>query len=238
MPQRARPFWHPLARRDRDALRASPLDWPSRVMLGCSGLQPRVAAAALVRPAARHLNLEVQVPTQLTLPEPATDGSVMLPLYYRGEVVAYTRIDADRLVWASQWRWRLNSAGYASRNVKVAGVVQTIRLAREILGLPRTYDGRQADHLSRVRLDDRRCNLRVTTPQENGQNLAPRGPDSGYRGVRWDRQRGKWRAVARCNGRPLHLGRYANEREAAVVVARWRAANMPGTVEDPDLLAG
>jgi hypothetical protein len=46
---------------------------------------------------------------------------------------------------------------------------------------------------------------------------------SGYRGVTWDKQTGKWRAFGKRGGRGISLGRFASIEEAAAAAEKWRA---------------
>lgn len=120
--------------------------------------------------------------------------------------------------------------GYAVRSTRVDGKQQIVWLHREILGLKRT-DSREADHINRDRLDNRRANLRVATRFQNRQNLASMGGSSKHRGVSWDKRSGKWRAQAGLSGRKHFIGYFKTEQEAADAAARFREQNMPYSEE-------
>ncbi len=69
-----------------------------------------------------------------------------------------------------QWHASLGSRGtkmYAIRCIRVDGKKINIRMHREILGLPREFDGRVGDHLNSDGLDNRRENLEIVTQEEN-----------------------------------------------------------------------
>lgn len=71
------------------------------------------------------------------------------------------------------------------------------------------------DHINEDKLDNRRANLRIATNAENLQNRGKyRTNTSGFKGVSWDRGRGKWRANIGVNGKYIHLG-YFTTPEAA-----------------------
>jgi hypothetical protein len=171
---------------------------------------------------------------------------VMLPLYAAdGSVRAYTRIDAGDFAWADQWRWRVqagrNGVYYAARSQgrtrpgRRGGPI-TVFLHRDLLGLPRENDGREVDHINGDPLDNRRSNLRVVPHALVNQNTASRaGASSQYRGVyRRKNRSGRWvwRAEVQLAGVRHLLGTFMSEIEAARIAQEWRAANMPGAVEE------
>lgn len=72
------------------------------------------------------------------------------------------------------------------------------------------------DHINRNGLDNRRCNLRFATPQQNCANSTTRRDNkSGVKGVGWRKDRQKWRAQITVNGRSKSLGHYDTRDEAA-----------------------
>lgn len=76
-------------------------------------------------------------------------------------------------------------------------------------------DGMDVDHADNDGLNNRRSNLR---PATRSQNLANRPKHRGrgrFKGVYWDKSRGLWQAMTRANGKNLHLGRFADEIDAA-----------------------
>lgn len=63
------------------------------------------------------------------------------------------------------------------------------------------------DHIDTDGLNNRLCNLREATHAENKRNTkAPASNTSGFKGVTWHRQRSKWQAKIKVNGRTKHLG--------------------------------
>lgn len=148
-----------------------------------------------------------------------------LPVVTRsGSLRAYAIIDAADAEWASQWAWRLGSNGYVARQEDS----RTISLHRELLGLPRIFDGREGDHIDRVLLNCRRSNLRIVTHAGNMQNKPScRGSSSAYRGVSWCKVTGKWLAAIRVNGELKRLGRFVSETEAAAVALEARRQLLP-----------
>lgn len=81
------------------------------------------------------------------------------------------------------------------------------------------YYGEEAsgmvDHHNRDRSDDRILNLREATNSQNQANRpAPKNNTSGVKGVRYERDRGRWRASIEFNGKAKNLGRFSTKEEA------------------------
>lgn len=88
-------------------------------------------------------------------------------------------------------------------------------ISRVILGLDRG-DPRQGDHINGNGLDNRRSNLRVVSKSQNQANSATsRSGTSRYKGVSWDKTRGKWCAQIKVDGKQTSLGRFTVETDAA-----------------------
>lgn len=76
--------------------------------------------------------------------------------------------------------------------------------------------GMWVDHKNGDGLDNRRSNLRETTPSGNNRNCRmQRNNSSGYKGVRKGHRPGYWRAIIYVDGRTIHLGGFTNLIEAA-----------------------
>jgi hypothetical protein len=84
---------------------------------------------------------------------------------------------------------------------------------RVILSPP---DGLIVDHKNRNGLDNRRCNLRVCTPNQNTVNsrISTRNT-SGYRGVHWCNTYRIWRASIKDGSAYRTIGRFNSAEEAA-----------------------
>lgn len=78
------------------------------------------------------------------------------------------------------------------------------------------------DHKNRNGLDNRRLNIRIATRSQNNANGRKKAHSSRFRGVYWNKSRGKWRAEVRADGKKKHLGYFPDEKQAAL--ARDRAA--------------
>lgn len=87
-----------------------------------------------------------------------------------------------------------------------------LKMHRLIMGL----GGPDVDHVNGDGLDNRRCNLRHVTNQQNHFNQTKRtGFHSKFKGVSWDKSRRKWIAYIKKDYRNMHLGRFDSEIDAS-----------------------
>ena len=72
----------------------------------------------------------------------------------------------------------------------------------------------QVDHINGVRADNRICNLRLATPQQNRMNERQRGKNP--KGVSLFKCRGftYWRARIKKDGKEIHLGYFKDQSDA------------------------
>lgn len=72
------------------------------------------------------------------------------------------------------------------------------------------------DHKDRNGLNNQRDNLRPATNKQNQENASLNVTNtSGYRGVTWSKQRQRWVAHLKYNGKTISLGRFKNKEDAA-----------------------
>lgn len=118
--------------------------------------------------------------------------------------------DFERL---AQWRWHLASVGYAMRRIRNRKVL----MHRIIIGEGNCWL-MDIDHKNGNRLDNRRCNLRVCTRSQNQQNRRMMSNNtSGYKGVCWDTQAGKFRArIHLLSGKSVYLGVFDKAEDAGM----------------------
>jgi hypothetical protein len=128
----------------------------------------------------------------------------------------YAKIDPDDYIWLSQFRWHCKSnmkTIYAVRTVKIAGKSKRIFMHRLIADTPANL---VCDHINHDGLDNRRANLRNCTIRQNNTNSrAARTSTSKYKGVSWNRRRGKWVAYIKKDGRQRFLGSFTDQAQAA-----------------------
>lgn len=121
------------------------------------------------------------------------------------------------------------NTSYAAVNVGTCRADTTCRLLHGILlGSDRTS---RVDHINGNGLDNQRLNLRLSTPSENGQNVATARSHSttGVRGV--GPAHGKYRARVTILGKEHHLGLFETIEAAEAAVKKARAELMPFSEE-------
>lgn len=146
------------------------------------------------------------------------DG-VGIPVYARaGEVVAYAIVDKEDAAWALQFTWRrkrcaIGRTAYANRSLQRNKKQVILSMHRELMGHP---EGLEVDHINGNGMDNRRSNLRICCHAQNMVNRPmSKNNKVGYKGVRWDSDRHKYRAVIRHDGKYYWLGSFRTAIEAA-----------------------
>lgn len=127
-------------------------------------------------------------------------------------------VDAPDYEALAAHRWYLHPQGYAMRTAVMDGKRTTIYMHREILG---ATTEELIDHRNHDGLDNRRANLRRCNRSQNNQNARGRyNRRSKYKGVAWDSSRQRWRAEVVANGSTRFVGRFDDERSAALAYDR------------------
>ena len=133
-------------------------------------------------------------------------------------------VDAEDFERVSQFKWYYNKdgTGYA-RRIQYIGmkdgkrIQKGISMHRFIMGVEDSKV--HIDHINHDTLDNRKSNLRECTHAENVRNQKiKKGGSSKYKGV-W-KERGNlvrpFQASIKFNQKPIYLGNFATEREAAI----------------------
>lgn len=137
-----------------------------------------------------------------------------------------TIIDDQDFEWLSEYKWRLNTTGYAGRTQYLGGGRKNIKqryLAMHRAILERygiDIQDKQIDHKNQNKLDNRKENLRVATPSQNCINRFVKEKNtSGYKGVTRHlspRQiNPTWIAQTKVKGKYVYFGTYKTREEAA-----------------------
>jgi hypothetical protein len=110
--------------------------------------------------------------------------------------------------------YKKNTNGYYA-------VMNHILLHRFIKNAPK---GAVVDHINHNTLDNRKCNLRLCTYSENGQNRkgATTRSKSGIRGVCYDKSNKNWIAVVRKEGQTVFRKTYQTMKQAETAAKNAR----------------
>lgn len=115
-------------------------------------------------------------------------------------------IDPDDFVRFSDTKWHMAGKGYVKSRKGY--------LHRLIIG---ASNGEEVDHINGDKLDNRRCNLRLASSNENKWNRGKqRGSySSRFKGVSWHAASQSWRAQINVRRKLINLGYYHSEIDAA-----------------------
>lgn len=139
-------------------------------------------------------------------------GNVVLVTLTRGHTAIVDLTDREVVAGRSWHSMPAKRTVYAISGVP--GMNTTEGMHRVIMGLDRG-DPRQVDHINHCGLDNRRANLRVVSPYLNQVYAQKRaGATSRYKGVSYDQ--GQWVARINIDGATKGLGRFKDERDAAL----------------------
>lgn len=134
-------------------------------------------------------------------------GELARELHIKNDLFAL--VDADLYDELSQYRWYVQSHGYAARQV----MRKSIYLHRCVNNTP---DNLCTDVANGIRLDVRRCNLRSATNSQDKANMDKMSNNkTGYKGVFYVKEKDKYRAQITIHKEKLHLGYWNTAKEAA-----------------------
>ena len=134
----------------------------------------------------------------------------------RGYYALVDECDFERL---NRHKWQVNVRNgrprQAGRTERRNQKSRYLTMHRVIMNPPKHMI---VDHINRNPLDNRRANLRLSTPQQNSWNRScPRNSKgSKYTGVSLDRDGQKWRVRIVIDGESRFLGYYDDEKAAAM----------------------
>lgn len=117
----------------------------------------------------------------------------------------YALVDAEDFDRINQWKWYF-CHGYANRSK------DNVSMHRFINETPK---GLYTDHINRDKLDNRKVNLRTVTKSQNDHNTGPmKNNKSGYKGIYWYQEKGKWKVQIAINKKNIHLGYFTDLQQA------------------------
>ncbi|MGU2415225.1 AP2 domain-containing protein [Burkholderia cenocepacia] len=146
-------------------------------------------------------------------------------------------VDDELFDELSKFRWATHKTGYAVRksaHPTKSGEYIVLWMHREILGLS-FGDGVMVDHIDGNRLNNVRANLRICTQAQNQWNRsAPGHNTSGFKGVSWKKDHGKWNARIQHNMKTVNLGYFGTAEDAYAAYCK-AAAELHGRFASRDL---
>jgi hypothetical protein len=156
-------------------------------------------------------------------------------LYLRGKHSdKFALIDDNDYLWISEYRWYLNSNGYAISIRNINGKTKTFFMHKEIL---KPKEGLFTDHINGDKLDNRRENLREVTRSQNSINMSFLGhkdSKTGHVGVYWHKSARMYEAVITHNKKKYHLGHY-NDIEDAIDAYLIKRRELYGNLMGEDM---
>ena len=124
----------------------------------------------------------------------------------------FALVDDSDFEFLNKFKWHYRD-GYARRNIYLNGKQSTWLIYWSVVGKPPR--GLTVDHINGNTLDNRRENLRVCTRSENQRNRGKiKNSTSGFKGVSWHKNVGKWQASIGIAGIMKYLGLFTNPEEA------------------------
>ena len=127
-------------------------------------------------------------------------------------------VDDEDFDYINQFKWfadrQKNNKFYAvNKSTKINNVYRNIKMHRLIL---RNNTHLHTDHINGDTLDNRRCNLRICTAQQNSCNKPKNITNkSGYKGVFYNKKSKMYVASIKHNYKNQHLGCFYFAKQAA-----------------------
>lgn len=140
----------------------------------------------------------------------------MKKIYLTNDEIAL--VDDSDYEHLNSFKWRANKGkytSYAARMSKINGVRRPILMHRFILNTPK---GMEVDHIDGDGLNNQRSNLRIATISQNRAHIVRSSKikkTSRFRGVSLLKKSGKWFSTIQVNKKPINLGSYSDEEQAA-----------------------
>jgi hypothetical protein len=153
--------------------------------------------------------INISFPPRYLRPNPENPSEWLIPLSRGFDAI----IDECDVVLASGRNWSQNSDGYPMANFKKDSGIgfNSIKLHRLIMGSALIVDHRNGDVL-----DNRRCNLRNATLEQNGWNSTQRVNSKTQMKGAWQHSGGAFRSEIVVNGQRINLGSFKTAEMAAI----------------------
>jgi hypothetical protein len=134
----------------------------------------------------------------------------------------FTMVDDEDFDKLSKYKWMATTqrkTSYAGRDLSLGGGKSKRIYMHSILA--KTPKGFVTDHIDGNSLNNQKKNLRVCTNAENLRNSGkPITNSSGFKGVSFHKQTGKYRARITLNRKEIYLGEYKSKEVAHEIVKK------------------
>lgn len=121
-------------------------------------------------------------------------------------------VDDEYFGILNKFTWRIQKNGYVVSSKPEKYGRGLIYMHRIVMVPP---EGMEIDHINVDKTDNRKENLRICTHEQNCANrkISSRNT-TGFKGVSWDKSRGKWLSRIKHDGKQINLGRYESVEDA------------------------
>lgn len=121
--------------------------------------------------------------------------------------------DLEDFAKISKYTWCSDRDGYIISNLQVDGKHKTIKMHRIIMNPSKDE---QVDHINHIEWDNRKSNLRICSNMQNNWNKnITKANKSGYKGIWFRKERNRWVAEIKCNGKKHYIGMFKTAEEAS-----------------------
>lgn len=138
-----------------------------------------------------------------------------IPVTSKDEIF-YAIVDVEDYPLLIRHKWILTSEGYA-RTCLGSQYIYMHKLVLPVSG------SLYVDHINRIRLDNRKENLREATNSQNQLNRHNTGDPE--HGVNWHTLSGKWRVRFTRNRKEIYLGLFEKKEDAVIAKDKWLREN-------------
>lgn len=147
-----------------------------------------------------------------------THSELLATLDYNQETGEFSWARDSRRVRKGQRAGSLDVHGYLQINLGCGRVMKLHRLAW--FYTHGEWPNGQIDHINHNRTDNRLANLRVVDTKENHRNRPLQSSNkTGFHGVSFCKNTGRYRSTINVSGKQMHLGRFDTIAEAALARA-------------------
>lgn len=131
--------------------------------------------------------------------------------YNDGNLYRLKNIGNQKIGNVAGWLTKCNGRPYRKMNIKQ----KTVYVHHAIFLLHHGYLPKYIDHIDGDSTNNRIENLRAATQSQNMANSRSKSNNtSGYKGVTYRKDTGKWQSSVMVNGKHISLGSYATKEEA------------------------